>query len=233
MIRAWMLWLEWVALNWFHYNFTISLLCTLRFWAKWMHWGLKSGQWGDSVHIKTPSRQAKSQSLYNIVLTMTSIYLHLWRALHAFKQRSRVRALSDILPCRHKDTLCSRQTLALFPVNRRPHLQPEQAWHAATAVLGVNPWDAVPCVLESAGPWQGFVSLMGLTSLSLHNTDEDKEATQCRSTSKAFPVQVSEHLRHHIHHHLENTERSKTAGVDTWFWGTLFFIIQLQTNKAV
>lgn len=187
---------------------------------------------GSGVHIKMPSEQAKSQPLYNILPSMTSVYLHRWCTLHVFKQRLRVKALSDILPCRHKDTLFLRQTLALFPVNRRPHLQPEQAWHAAMAVLGVSPW--VPGVLERAGPWQGFVSLMGLTSLSLHNTDEDKEATQCGSAFKAFPMQVSKKISDTTnpppHTHTppllssittpspHNTERSRTAGADTCAW---------------
>lgn len=93
-------------------------------------------------------------------------------------------------------------------------------WHQA--------WDAVPCVLEGADPWQGFVSLMGLTSLSLHNTDEDKEATQCRSTSKACPMQVSQ---------LPPTPITTTYTIPNRevqnSWSNIVLIIQLKTNKAV
>lgn len=72
----------------------------------------------------------------------------------------------------------------LFPVNRRPHLEPDQDWPAARCVLGGEYGEAGPCVPGRRGPGGGFEGLIGLDYLSLHNIDEDKESVERSSTPK-------------------------------------------------
>lgn len=80
----------------------------------------------------------------------------------------------------------------LFPVNRRPHLEPDRDWPAARCVLGRGYGEAGPSVPGRRGPRGGFEGLIGLDSLSLHNIDEDKESVERSSTPKLSYCKASD-----------------------------------------